>query len=192
MWVSRAGSCLQCLALACWAMPPWQAPPSPRGRDGTLCSAAGYSPIPFRWQPQLHLTAPLPVPPLLPHRRVHLNARRGIGSSAALPHHLLPALPVGRSRVGCCSQDAGSAHGENLQGLVPNPSPGFAPAWSQVPAATGTPATASAPSPPCKHAGHDGTRRGDAASTRHRGGRRRRRAWEVEERTPREGEEGLE
>lgn len=64
---------------------------------------------------------------------------------------------------------------KNLQGLVPNPSPRFAPAGSQVPAVTGTPAIYRAPSVPCKHAGHDGTRRGDAASSEHRGREPRRR-----------------
>lgn len=45
----------------------------------------------------------------------------------------------------------------------------FASAWSQVPAVTGTAAIYRAPSVPCKHAGHDGTRRGDSASSEHRG-----------------------
>lgn len=80
---------------------------------------------------------------------------------------------------------------KNLQGLVPNPSPGFAPVWSQVPAATGMPAISRAPSVPGKQAGHDGTRRGDAASTQHRGREPRRRVRAVEERTRREGEAGL-
>lgn len=40
---------------------------------------------------------------------------------------------------------------------------------------TGTPAIYGAPSVPCKHTGHDGTRRGDAASSEHRGGEPRRR-----------------
>lgn len=59
---------------------------------------------------------------------------------------------------------------------------------------TGTPAIYRVPSVPCKHAGHDGTRRGDAASSEHCGwgtaqAPRRQCAWE--ERTPREGEAGL-
>lgn len=134
---------------------------------GPALLAVGYPPTPSWWQ---LLSA-------IPYRHVHLDGR--IGTSAAFPWK----SPAGGSGVWVLLARTGDpCTGKNLQRLVLNPSAGFAPAWSQVPAVTGNAsAVARAPGCPANNAGRDGTHRG-TASPEHRGSGR----------TPRKGDQGVE
>lgn len=104
--MSWAGSCLQRSAPTCWAMPTWQEPRHREAGMGPAVLLLIISPLKFQRQPQRCLTAPLPSPPLIPHRCVCLHPCGRIGSSSLPPRRLLPAPPskrsVGRSGAGCC------------------------------------------------------------------------------------------
>lgn len=120
-----------------------------------------------------------PISSLDPALPCPSQSRWRIGSSSALPRRLLPALPsersVGRSGVGCCLQDAGSVHGKTCKVLSLIRLLDLLLRGAKYLLWQARLPFTEHPRLPCKRAGHDGTRRGDAASSKHRGREPRRR-----------------